>query len=395
MKKVLVLFHPLNDVFKYLEKEGGNQFAPHHFWFFDKLKEAGYEVDYVKSNDKTWLNKIGNKLRLNFLQQQLDTLKMAKNYDLVFLPYIEFAFFLALLKRFQVFKKPLVGFAHNSYFQSNKSPLKKAYYDAVRSVYFQGIDSVLFYSQAVFENSRQGKIKGNTSFVDNYGIDFDFFEAYSEQQKTPPKSDYIYSTGGSKRDFDTLIKAFYDIDFNLKITTVGGDLTQHLSCEPSANVLIDNSLPFGLGSTGKLRSDYYNALAVAVPLKEVDEYLFATWGITVMMEGMAMGKPIISTYNKAYPIHLEKEKIGFYVDYGDVQGWKDAINYILDHPEERFEMGERARYLSKSKYNYGLFAKNVVSEVDRVLGLDTQGTKQNRSKIMARAVNFDVFNLFF
>jgi len=395
MKKVLVLFHPLNDVFKYLEEEGGNQFAPHHFWFFDKLKEAGYEVDFVKSNDQTWLNKLGNKLRLNFLQQQLDALKMAKNYDLIFVPYIEFAFFLAILKRFQVFKKPLVGFAHKPYFQSNKSLLKKAYYDTVRSIYFQGIDSVLFYSQPVLENSRKGEIMDNIRFVDNYGIDFDFFEAYSEQQKTPPKSDYIYSTGGSKRDFDTLIKAFYDIDFNLKITTVGGDLTQHLSCEPSANVLIDNSLPFGLGSTGKLRSDYYNALAVAVPLKEVDEYLFATWGITVVMEGMAMGKPIVSTYNRAYPFNLEKEKIGFYVDYGDVQGWKDAINYLLDHPEERLEMGERARHLCKTKYNYGLFAKNVVSEVDRVLGVDTQDRKQNRPEIIPRTVKFGVFNPFF
>jgi glycosyltransferase involved in cell wall biosynthesis len=113
------------------------------------------------------------------------------------------------------------------------------------------------------------------------------------------------------------------------------------------------------------------------------------------MEGMAMGKPIVSTYNRAYPFNLEKEKIGFYVDYGDVQGWKDVINYLLDHPEERLEMGERARHLCKTKYNYGLFAKNVVSEVDRVLGVDTQDRKQNRPEIIPRTVKFGVFNPFF
>lgn len=370
MKKILFLFHPLKDAYRYLKEEENPQFAPHHFWFIDKLSEAGYEVDFMKSDDQTWINKMGNKVRLNFLQQQLDTIKAAKDYDLIFFPYIEYSFFLSLLKTMGFLKKPMVGMGHKTYYQERKNLIKKAYYSSVRYVYFKGLDAMLYYSKGVLDVSNKGSIKGNGVHVDNYGIDYDFFDEFSKSQPAPPTSDYIFATGGSKRDFDTLIKAFYEIDFNLKITTVGGDLSQHLSCEPSSNVYIDNSLPFGLGSTGKLRKEYYNAFAVAVPLKQVDDYLFSTWGITVVMEGMSMGKPIVSTYNDAYPLDIEKEKVGFYVDYGDVEGWKQAINYLIDHPGEAYEMGERAKYVCKTKQNYGLFAKNVIREVDRVLKVE-------------------------
>lgn len=387
MKKILVLFHPLNEVFQYLEEEGDAQFAPHHFWLFDKLVEQGYEVDFVKSDEKTFLNWLGNKLRLYFLQQQVDTLRIAKDYDLIFVPYMEYSFLLNISKLLKSLKKPIVGLGHQSYAHERKSLIKKFYYDSVRYVYFKGMDSILYYSQAILERSNQSWIKGNTKFVDNFGIDVDFFDAYISNQKRPPCNNFIFSTGGASRDFDTLVKAFDGIDFDLKITTVGGDLSNHLTCEVPPNVHIDNSLPFGLGSTGKIRQEYYNALAVAVPLKEVDDYLFGTWGITVVLEGMAMGKQILSTYNEAYPFDIEKEKIGFCVDYGDVLGWKQAINYLLDHPEEVREMGDRAKYLSKKKYNYSLFSNNVIADIDRILNVRQKKAASVSKKLVKRTIS--------
>lgn len=367
MKKILFLFHPLKEAFQYLEKEGNAQYPPHHMWIFDKLEENGYQVDFVRSDDQTWINKFGNKLRLNFLQQQIDTLKVAKDYDLVFLPYVDFSFFLSICKLLNIFQKPIVGLAHRPYYQERKNPIKRTYYNLVRYVYFKGLDSILFYSKPILDKSNLGKVKGNCKYIENYGIDFDFIDSYAKSQTSPPQNNYIFSTGGSQRDYDTLITAFHELDFDLKITTVGGDLSTHMSCELSPNVHIDNSLSFGLGSPGLIRKEYYNALAVAVPLKKVDDYKFGTWGITVILEGMAMGKPVLSTYNDAYPFDIEKEKVGFYVDYGDVKGWRDAVKYLIDNPGEVFEMGERARYLSKTKYNYAKFAQNVISEIDSTI----------------------------
>lgn len=385
MKKVLVVFHPLKVAFKYIEEEGDEEFAPHHFWLYDKLVEHGYQVDFVDSKEKTFINRWGNNLRLLFLQQQIDTLKMAQGYDLVFVPYMEYSFLLGLFKLLRRFNRPIVGLAHQTYAQNRKNFIKRLYYEAVRYVYFKGMDSILFYSKTMLEKSNQSWIKGNSKFVDNFGIDYDFFDAYEKAQINPPANNYIFTTGGAHRDFDTLIKAFYGLDFNLKITTVGGNLSEHLSCVVPANVQIDNSLSFGKGSTGKIREMYYNALAVAVPLKEVDDYLFGTWGVTVVLEGMAMGKPILTTNNKAFPFDVQKEKIGLNIDYGDVEGWHQAMKYILDHPEEAREMGERAKFLARTKYNYTLFANNVIADIDKLL--DVKQVASPNKKMKERAIS--------
>jgi glycosyltransferase involved in cell wall biosynthesis len=110
--------------------------------------------------------------------------------------------------------------------------------------------------------------------------------------------------------------------------------------------------------------DYYNCLAVAIPLlKAVQQN---TFGITVIMEALAMGKPIISTVNPLYPFDLEKEKIGLYVDYDDVNGWKHSVNYLINNPDEAREMGERGRFLCEKKYNYNLFSKEVIKQIKMI-----------------------------
>ena len=48
---------------------------------------------------------------------------------------------------------------------------------------------------------------------------------------------------------------------------------------------------------------------------------------------------------------LEQEKCGILVDYGDVEGWKRAIEYISSHPEEAVAMGRRGRALAERLYN--------------------------------------------
>ena len=43
-----------------------------------------------------------------------------------------------------------------------------------------------------------------------------------------------------------------------------------------------------------------------------------------------MGKPVISTRNKMYPFNLDKEKVGFEVDYADVEAWKQTEAIMLE-----------------------------------------------------------------
>jgi glycosyltransferase involved in cell wall biosynthesis len=87
------------------------------------------------------------------------------------------------------------------------------------------------------------------------------------------------------------------------------------------------------------------------------------WFASVIVEALAMGKPIIiSDYYINY-IDVEKEGIGFKILPGDVNGWKSAIQWMLNHPIEREEMGKRAIALANNKYNYELFSRNVIKKI--------------------------------
>lgn len=82
---------------------------------------------------------------------------------------------------------------------------------------------------------------------------------------------------------------------------------------------------------------------------------------------MAMAKPLIVTDNNHYSIDMEKEKIGFKVAFGDKEGWRQAIQYLIDHPEEAREMEERGQALCFHKFDYRKFAENLATELQEVL----------------------------
>lgn len=363
MKKVLMVFQPLNEAQTYIATHGGEQFAPHHYWCYDQLKANGYTVDFVESTDGTnWLNRLGNKLGLISLQQQIRTIKKSRSYDVVYAPYMEHIFLLALLKVLKLYKKEVVAIAHYDYPVNKKNILKRLKQKFFQNIYYRGTDKILLYNRDFYKKCRQQNTKGNCEAAFSWGIDYEFYRSYISAQSRPPNNDYVFSTGGSKRDFKTLIKAFNGVDFPLKITTVG-HFEGHEDCEISANIEIDNSLPFGMGSPGLIRKDYYNALAVAVPLEKTDT--LATYGLTVVMEAMAMGKPVIITQTEAYPFNVAKEKVGLVVAHGDVEGWRRAVNFLIDHPDEARKMGERGKKLIKEQFNYRAFSHEVIAQIDK------------------------------
>jgi glycosyltransferase involved in cell wall biosynthesis len=356
----IIRFYSLDGIMDFINK--GGEYPLHHVWCYDKIKEKGIHVDCIEYNNKSRLNRIGEKMQIFNLQQQINLLKKSKEYDLVYVPFVADAFLLALLKTLGLYKKPILALALDTHIPFKKSYVKRLKQKLLRSVYNHGIDSVLYFNETMYHKSNEyGPLGKNSSFTE-WGADLDFFTSFVERQTQPPSLDFIYSTGGTGRDFKTLIKAFENIDFNLKITT---KRSEEYNMYIPPNVIIDDSVVPGLHSVGIIRKEYYNSLAVAIPLRNTGQL----WpvGITVIMEALAMSKPIISTYNSMYPFNLEKEKVGLYVDYNDVSGWREAARYLINNPDEAREMGERGRYLSEKKYNYEVFSDEVINQIKKYI----------------------------
>lgn len=357
----VIRFYSLDKIMDFMEK--GGEYPRHHLWCYDQIKENGIPAECIEFNNQSKLNRIGKKLKILNLQQQINLLKRSKEFDVIFAPFVSDVFILAILKIAGLYKKPIVGLAFETFNPYKTQFLKKLRQKMVRYILLNGIDSLYFQFENLYKKSNQyGELKKNHHFLQTWGADFEFFESFIQRQQKPPALDYIYSTGGTGRDYKTLIDAFKMINFKLKITTKN-PLETHKQTGITSNIEIDNSIKPGLHSVGLIRKDYYNCLAVAIPtLNQVDYWPV---GSTVIMEALAMGKPIIATSNKMYPFNLEKEKVGFEVAYGDVEGWKQCVNYLINNPDETREMGERAKHLCQKRYNYKDFSDEVISKLKK------------------------------
>jgi glycosyltransferase involved in cell wall biosynthesis len=70
-------------------------------------------------------------------------------------------------------------------------------------------------------------------------------------------------------------------------------------------------------------------------------------GIPVaIMEAMAWGKPVISTLHAGIPELIEE----ILVEENDVEGLIQAVEHLLDHPDERKELGKKNRETIQLKY---------------------------------------------
>lgn len=358
----VIRFYSLDDIESFIEE--GGEYPLHHVWCYDKIKESGIDADCIEFDENSFWNKFGKKLKIQNLQQQLNILKHSNNYDLIYVPFPQDAFLLAVLKSVGLYKKPILALGLDAHFPTKKH-IKGLREKITRRIFLNGYDTVMYFSKKLYDRSNEySRLNGKHAYTDRWGVDFNFFNDYVERQATPPSNDFIHSTGGSVRDYKTLIEAFKDIDFKLKITTKTTPTESYFQ-NLTSNIIIDDTIQPGLHSVGKIRKDYYNALAVAIPILNNGHQ--SPFGITVVLEAMAMSKPIISTENKLYPFNLEKEKVGLYVDYGDVEGWRQSVNYLVNNPDEAREMGERGRHLCKTKYNYDLFSTDVISQIQKMM----------------------------
>lgn len=371
----IIRFYSLDEIMHFIDQ--GGEYPLHHVWSYDKLKEDGIPTEGIEFDKDSGINKLGNKLQIFNLQQQINLLRRPREFDVIYAPFIADVFLLALLRAFGFFRTPIFALGLDTHIPYKSQFVKKLRQKIQRWVYRHGVDSLLFFNETIYRKSKEyGPLSKNDTFIE-WGADLDFFSKFIERQAEPPTGDFIYSTGGTGRDFRTLVEAFRTIDFNLKITT---KRDEGLDRNVPDNVIVDNSVTPGLHSVGLIRKEYYNSLAVAISLKK-SGHLWPV-GITVIMEALAMAKPIISTVNDMYPFDLEKEKIGFYVGYNDVQGWRDRINYLINNPDEAREMGERGKYLCERKYNYDIFSKGVIKEIKRFI-LPADKELNNKEKVLS------------
>jgi glycosyltransferase involved in cell wall biosynthesis len=193
-----------------------------------------------------------------------------------------------------------------------------------------------------------------------YQVDSDFWHPNDVAEER-----LICSAGLEFRDYETLVRAIDGLDVEVIIGAAS-----HWS--KRRNTVAGQAVPANVRVAAfdyaALRQVYARAAIVVVPLDDTDFQA----GVTTILEAMAMAKPVIVTHTLGQtdvvedrrsatrgsvvrprpPSMLRRlaeqagvplEPTGFYVPPHDPAALRRAIEYLLEHPAERRQLGDAGR----------------------------------------------------
>jgi glycosyltransferase involved in cell wall biosynthesis len=82
---------------------------------------------------------------------------------------------------------------------------------------------------------------------------------------------------------------------------------------------------------------------------------------------MALGMPVIASNYPTYRAVIEKVSCGLCVDPESADEVANAIEWIMDHPREAAEMGERGRQAVLGEFNWKVEANKLLRLYEELL----------------------------
>jgi glycosyltransferase involved in cell wall biosynthesis len=360
--------YPVNEIESFFKN--GGKYHGHNLYGYDVLNTKNTKIDWLSPNfNNPKLKFIAKKTGLgnNFMRLalQIDCINKSKNYDVIYSPHDLHLLPLAILRYLRICKTPIYMICHFSYnlsFVENK--YKRLFKKIERYFVFKGIDKISFANDYTLHLAlKDFNVPEKHQSVVNWGANISYFENNFDYLKINPETPYFAAMGSANRDYSTLIKAFTGIKSNLNIfSKLNKDNFPELDIPNNVDFI--NLYKYGLESMNHLKEYYSKSVAVLIPVLQNSD---VPNGATVLVEALASGKPLIVTDFESNYIDVEKEKIGIKVKKGDIKGWANAINWLLDNPNEAKDMGERSKKLATEKYNYLSFTKKILDNLHELI----------------------------
>lgn len=192
----------------------------------------------------------------------------------------------------------------------------------------------------------------------HYSIDQQF---YTNKGEATPDSNMIMSIGEPRsRDYETLIEASKDLPVTLEIAASGHWYAREKSSmmpeNLPGNVSIVKRLP-----KKELRDMYSRARFVVLPIKDV---VFSA-GATSILESSSMEKAFIVTRSRGIMDYVIDGETGIVVEPGDVEGMREAMEFLLANPDEARRLGQNARQRIEEELNLETYVGKIASLIKK------------------------------
>ncbi|MEI9481922.1 glycosyltransferase [Enterobacter cancerogenus] len=306
-----------------------------------KLEKMGFEISVGQGN----------------LVKDLITFLKFKP-DLFFMPFVKrktMLFF--ILSKIFFLNTKFAGWMHLDIFSPPASKVKKIMHGLLLpflQTYVRQIDAIFFLSKRTRDEiSTSKKIATDRCHFIPWGGESDFYAPFLAMHHF----NNIISTGRENRDLPSVMES-------LKNSNVAVDIyTSDLSLPDT--YLNANGHVF----VNKGRWEYKDLLkkvsaskCMIIPIKS-DKINYCV-GLSSLIEAIALGLPVIATFNPYWYIDIEKENVGIFIKDNSIGEWTRALELLDSNPTLVAEMSANALALFKEKCDFTLTENILAMHID-------------------------------
>ncbi|MBR6142027.1 MAG: glycosyltransferase [Bacteroidaceae bacterium] len=338
-----IYFYHTQDTERIVREWKQGRFPSHFLYGALQLPDYGFDVvwHHQRHTYKRWKDT---------LVATWKVLSCRKHYDVLYATHTYGIEPVILLRALRLYRHPIVVWHHQPIVKA-KSPLR----EALARIFYRGMSHMIFFSDKLMQDSLLSeKADASRMSVVHWGADLEYYTSLPAS----PQPSFI-STGKELRDYETLLLAFRETGLPLTLFVEKKRQAYIESLHPSENIEIhygDRPIPHEIAQM------VAQSRCVCICCQRSNY----TVGLTTVVEALALGLPILCTRNPQMPMDIEAEGCGFWIEAGDVEGWKEKLRYIADHPEEAEAMGRRGRALAERYYNVKQCGKEVANIIEKV-----------------------------
>jgi glycosyltransferase involved in cell wall biosynthesis len=195
--------------------------------------------------------------------------------------------------------------------------------------------------------------------VIGYGVDTQFF--HPGAAGTGEQRNLIVAAGTANRDYATLASAVRHLPVEVRIAADSAWFREALNIDTAA--VADNIEIRSCGDYVSLRRLYSESRLVVVPLRQAKR----ASGYAVILEAMAMGRPVITTATTGRSDFVRDGETGVLVAPGDCPSLEQAIAKLLGDEDHAGSLSSAAMELVVLEYTL----EKYVERIARAAGIDS------------------------
>ncbi|MFV0309610.1 MAG: glycosyltransferase family 4 protein [Desertimonas sp.] len=220
------------------------------------------------------------------------------------------------------------------------------------------IDHVLVYASSQRQVALDLGYRPDQITVTPFMVDTAFWDPQRITSRPTPRP-VVAAVGQELRDYPTLVEAARGMELDV---TIAAASPWSRRADSSAGLDLPDNVTVVALDLFDLRQLYADASIVAVPVVETDFQA----GITSILEGMSMARPLICTKTSGQTDTVVDGHTGLYVAPGDAAGLRGALQRLVDHPDEADRMAADGRAWVGANADIEVYAARLAEIARRV-----------------------------